>query len=123
MSAQKAKGTAFETAVVDYLRNWWPEVKRLPLMGKNDQGDIDGFPFACLEVKNHQRMAISEWLDEANQEGKNRNSWLNVVWHKRPRKGSPGQAYVTMDGETFVAVLRLVEEYYKQVELIERMVK
>lgn len=123
MSKEKARGTAWESDIVTYLRNWWPAVKRQPLQGKHDEGDIDLFPWACLEAKNQQRMALSEWLDEATREGKNRNSWLNVTWHKRARKASPGHAYVTMDGETFVAVLRLVEEYYKLVDASEAVVK
>ena len=123
MSKEKAKGTTWESEIVTYLHKWWPAVKRQPLQGKHDQGDIDLFPWACIEAKNQQRLAISEWLDEANREGKNRNSWLNVVWHHRPRKASPGNAYVTMDGETFVAVLKLVEEYYEVMGRLEGLMK
>jgi hypothetical protein len=113
VSKEKQKGTAAETAIVTFLSKWWPNSKRLPLMGKNDEGDIDVFPWATVEVKNHARMTLAEWVDEANREGKQRKSWLNVVWHKRVRKGSPGQWYVTMDGDTFVAVLRMAETYYE----------
>ena len=123
MSKEKARGTAWESAIVGYLHSWWPDADRLPLKGTADEGDIRLFPWACIEAKNQQRMALSEWVDEASREGEQRNSWLNVVWHKRPRKTSPGYAYVTMDGETFVALLRLVEEYYKLVEVEAELVK
>lgn len=123
MSKQKQIGTAAETAVVNYLSKWWPQSKRLPLMGKHDQGDIDVFPWASVEVKSHQRMTLSEWIDESTREGKQRKSWLNVVWHKRVRKGSPGEWYVTMTGDTFVAVLGLVEDYYRVVGETEQLLK
>lgn len=123
MSAQKQKGTTAETAVVNYLSKWWPQSKRLPLMGKQDQGDIDVFPWASIEVKAHARMVLSEWMDESKREGKQRKSWLNVVWHKRTRKGSPADWYVTMDGETFVAVLGLVEDYYRVMGETEQLLK
>jgi hypothetical protein len=123
MSKQKAKGTAAETAVADYLREWFPHVKREPLKGSADTGDIDLFTWAVIEVKNHQRMQLAEWIDEATTEGRNRNSWLNVVWHKRVRKGSPADWYVSMRGETFKQLLLLVDGYLSETETLEQLLK
>lgn len=36
----KQIGTAAETAVVNILREYWPDVKREPLRGNRDEGDI-----------------------------------------------------------------------------------
>lgn len=123
MSKEKAKGTAAETAVVNYLKQVFPHVERRTLNGKHDRGDVNLFPFTTIEVKDQVRMQLSTWLDEATVEGANANSWLNVVFHKRARKGSPKDWYVTMRGETFRQVLEVVNEYYGEVEGLEKILK
>lgn len=68
MSRSKQKGTAAETAVVRHLAPLWPHVERRALHGTADRGDIAGIVGVCLEVKNHARYAIPEWLDELDTE-------------------------------------------------------
>jgi len=120
MSKSKAKGTAAETAIVNYLneRKW--EVKRRPPQGANDKGDIDcgNYPF-ILEVKNCKQMKLSEWVDEAEVEAGRAAvdyPWLDnppagIVVHKRVRRGQPKDWYVTMSVDSFV---RLVEACWKE---------
>lgn len=109
MSANKARGTRAESAVVAYLRSlWWPHAERRVLNGSQDKGDVNlGNGLAVVvEVKDHARMALAEWVDETAQETENANADIGVVWHKRRGYGSPGEWYVTMTGATFAELLR-----------------
>ena len=107
MSKSKAKGTAAETAVVRYLREQgFEQAERRALHGTADRGDIAGVVGTVIEVKNCARMELAGWLAEAAAEADNDGARLGVVWHKRRGKGSPGDWFVTMDGATFVRMLR-----------------
>lgn len=104
------KGTAAEVLVVKFLRDeaGLPYVERRRLEGRNDRGDVAGIPGLVIEVKNHNRMELAAWVDEAMGErvrvaGKGE---LGVVWHKRKGKASPGDWYVTMDGWTFLKFVK-----------------
>lgn len=111
MSKSKAKGTAAETAIVNYLNELGFRAMRRPTEGKNDKGDIyvqDSD--ITIEVKNCVRMELSEWLKEASTERDNAGTRSGVVWHKKKGTTDPGQWYVTMDGQTFVDYLDLVRE-------------
>ena len=123
MSKQKARGTAAETAVVNYLSQFFPNVERRTLSGAHDKGDINLHPNVVIEVKDHQRMALSEWVDEADKEGTNASAWIAAVWHKRMRKGNPAEWYVTMKGDVFAGLLKVyfdLLEADKQVELMAK---
>lgn len=115
MSAAKQKGTAAETAVVDYLdMAGFNKVERRTLSGPKDRGDINlGSPHlnVVIEVKNCRTPALSEWMKETNQEILNAGADYGAVWHKRIGKGSPGEWYVTMDGKMFTKILKDLEEY------------
>ena len=72
MTAAKAKGTAAETAVVNYLRaNGWPYAERRALAGGKDKGDVTGTPGVVWEVKAGSRLAIPEWVRETEIEKEN----------------------------------------------------
>jgi hypothetical protein len=103
----RTKGTAAESAVVDYLiENGWPHCERRSLAGNQDRGDIAGLPGVVIEVKNHASLELAQWLDEALREGRNANASVAVVWHHRRGKSNPAQWYVTMQGEQFVKLLK-----------------
>ena len=106
MSPARGKGTHAETQVVNYLvDHGFPHAERRALNGSRDRGDIAGVPGVCIEVKNAARQCLAEWVDEAAEEGGNAGVPVNVVWHKRRGKGSPGQWFVTMTGEQFVKLI------------------
>jgi hypothetical protein len=105
MSAAKQKGTAAETAVVDYLRPQFPNVERRALAGVNDRGDVSGIPGVVIEIKNCARQELAAWVDEAETERRNAHATVGAVWHKRRGKGNPGQWFVTMTGETFTRLI------------------
>lgn len=113
MSRSKAKGTAFESAVTKYLADTVDDrVERRALSGTKDCGDIAGLrtPWndrVVVEVKNHARMNLAEWVDEAEAERLNDGAHVGVVVHKRPRKGAEqmGEQYVTMTLANFAKLL------------------
>ena len=92
MSRQKAKGTRFETAVVNTLRTLLGDreqtIHREVLHGGKDVGDVTGVRIhgmpVVLEVKNHARYQIPEWMDEARVEAGNADAplWF-VVFHRK----------------------------------------
>jgi hypothetical protein len=77
MSRQKQKGTAFETAVVRYLRAALADkqIDRMILHGSADEGDIRGVQFLgrdiVLECKDTRTLALTEHLREAQAEAAN----------------------------------------------------
>lgn len=106
MSASKRKGTAWESAIVDYLRaNGAPHAERRALAGARDRGDIAGIPGVVVEAKSAARVELAAWLDEAEAERANDHADLAVVWHKRRGKTSPGAGFVTMSGDTLMRLL------------------
>lgn len=106
MSQAKAKGTTAESLVVAYLQDCgYIHTERRTLNGSNDKGDIAGIPGVCIEVKNQKTMQLAQWVDEALTEQDNSSADITAVWHKRVRKGSPQDWYVTMTGEQFVRIL------------------
>ena len=79
MSRSKQKGTMAETAVAEYLRQFWPLVERRTLGGQFDKGDIAGVPNTVIEVKNQRSYKISEWLKETAIETINAEAALGVL--------------------------------------------
>lgn len=107
MSAAKRKGTAAESAVVQYLQAMgFAQAERRSLNGAKDRGDIAGLPGVVIEVKNCARQELAGWVAEAEVERDNDNANLGVVWHKRRGKGQAADWFVTMSGEQFVFLLR-----------------
>jgi hypothetical protein len=107
MSKSRAKGTAWETQIVTYLRdNGVPHAERRALGGNNDRGDIAGIPGVVVEAKSAARLELAQWLAEVEAERANDGAVVGVVWHKRRGKSSAGEGYVTMSGATLIHLLR-----------------
>lgn len=106
MSRSKAKGTAWESAIVTYLRdNGVPHAERRALAGTLDRGDIAGIPGIVIEAKSAARLDLAGWLAEAEQERVNDHATYGIVWAKRTGKTSPADGYVVMSGATLVQLL------------------
>ncbi len=97
----KAKGTAFETAVVNFLKTRWPGVERRALAGNKDKGDIQGIPGWALECKNTAAITLATFVDEALVEARNAGVQFGAAIIKRRGKGV-SQAYVVMTLEQWV---------------------
>lgn len=112
MSASRAKGTRWESAIVTFLQSCgWPHVERRALNGAKDRGDIAGIPGVVIEAKSAARVELAAWLDEANAEALNDRAAYGVVWFKRRGRPDPGDGFVLMDGGSFIALL--VEAGYR----------
>lgn len=97
MSKAKQKGTAAETAVVNWLQSKGRKhVERRSLNGVNDRGDIAGIPCVVIEVKNHKSMELSQWLSELKVEMQNDKADTGVVIHKKRGTTDVGEWYATM---------------------------
>ncbi len=106
MSASKRKGTAWESAIVDYLRGVGAvHAERRALNGAKDRGDVAGIPSVVIEAKSAARVELAAWLDEAEAERDNDGANIGVVWFKRRGKTNPRQGFVLMDGATLVHLL------------------
>jgi hypothetical protein len=105
----KIKGTRAETAIVNYLQtNGFPHAERRALTGNLDRGDIAGVVENVIEVKDVTRDGLPGWVDEVEQERINAKARYGVCWHKRRGKASPGAWFVTMTGEQWTTVLRIL---------------
>lgn len=97
MSKSKAKGTAFETAVVRFLQwNGFPHAERAPLAGNKDRGDITGTPGIVWECKNAKTIRLAEWSDETETEAGNADADFGILVIKRPRHGNAATAYTVV---------------------------
>lgn len=103
----KIKGTAAETAVVNYLKHaGWPHAERRALQGNVDKGDIAGVIDVTIEVKDCKTLTFGPWLKEALLERDNANSSIGVVWAKRRGHLNPKDWFVVMDGDTLTRLLK-----------------
>ena len=107
MSVSRAKGTAWETAIVAYLQaRGWPHAERRALAGHLDRGDIAGLVGVCLSAKSVKRLELAQWADEAASQAARGGADIAAVWFKRRGHTSPGRAYVLLDGHTFTKLLK-----------------
>ena len=107
MSKSKAKGTAFETLIVNYLRDAYPNVERRTLSGIHDKGDIAGTNKKLIwECKDHKTLNFSGWLNEAEVERVNAGAEFGIVVAKRRGHGNAGSQYAVLTLEALVQLLK-----------------
>lgn len=128
----KARGTAWESAVVTFLRGRLAgqglarlgdirrqasdraleqppdemsvdDIRRQVQMGRLDIGDVHAAPFA-LECKNVKEITLASFVEQAEREAVNARMPYGAAVIKRRGKGA-GQGYVVMSLETFARVL------------------
>ena len=66
---QKAKGSAFERLVRDYLNEVVP-CERIPPGATLDRGDL-WTPHAAIQCKNHRTLSLGAWLDDTHEQQAN----------------------------------------------------
>lgn len=104
----KRRGTSAETVVVGYLRAQGVlHAERRALTGNKDRGDIAGVVGVMMEVKDHRRDQLPQWIDEVEVQKVNDHADIAVCWHKRRGTVDAGRWLVTMTGAQFIDVLRL----------------
>ena len=108
---QKQKGSAYERAVVQYLRNQGFNVDRTRAGWADDRGDVHGIEHPVLgrftiECKNHKTMDLSGWLTELDREITANGGGLGVVVHKKRGQISSEDQYATLPFWMLVQLLR-----------------
>lgn len=94
-SSSRRKGQRAEQAVAKWLReNGWHARTSRSVSGMQQGKDlVSDFPLA-IEVKDHARMELAAWIDQAVANGEPGEP--GVVIHKRRGKGNPGDWYATL---------------------------
>ena len=109
----KQKGTSFETAVVDWLKAngglVFENIERRALHGNTDKGDIAGVADWTFELKNRRELNIGGAVDEARVEAAHAGTRFYAAIVKRPRKGSPAEAFAVMPLSVLAAVIDELE--------------
>lgn len=106
-SPSKRKGTAFESAVRDYLvSRGFAGVERRALHGAADKGDLLGIPDWTLELKATKELDVAGAVDEAAKESKNAGTQYFAAILKRRQKGVH-EAYVVLPLWLFTEFLPL----------------
>lgn len=117
----KARGTRFESAVVDYLTSVGIPARRLPPAGARDKGDLDGVPAFAVECKDEATLRFSAYVDQANVEAHHAGKEFGVAVVKRRGKGA-AQAYAVMDLATLAAVVKRLAEADATLTLLDAII-
>lgn len=106
MSRSKAKGTAFEREVVDFLRgHGFPAAERRAMEGVNDRGDVAGIPGVVVECKNHRDIDLGGFMGELEAEQARAAAPVGLLVVKRRMK-PVARAYAVMTLDQASALLR-----------------
>lgn len=101
----KRKGTAFESAVVEYLRtHGWRYAERRALSGALDKGDVTGTPGLVFECKAEKQFDLAGAVGEAMAEKSNADADFAAAILKRPRR-KVDEAYAVMPLWLYVRLL------------------
>ena len=109
MSKERAKGTAWETACVDYLRPYFPTVKRTG-SANFGAGDIELHPSYIIECKSVARIDLAAIVDQAEAAAARNAADFACAWIKRRGKTSPADGYVVMSGAQLLWLLNALIE-------------
>ena len=104
----KAKGTAFESLVRDYLRGHGIPAERMPAGAANDRGDLAGVPGWTLELKNYAdgARAVRDGLADLEREQAAADTPYGAVIYKRRGTTDPGRQLVVMELWQFVGLVK-----------------
>jgi hypothetical protein len=106
-SKNKAKGSAWERAIVQQLRTDGFDVERMYGAGRqDDRGDIRGLDNWTIEAKDHGKFALSEWLQELDNEMSNAGTEYGAVLIKK-RQAATDQAYILVPWSVLIKLLRI----------------
>jgi hypothetical protein len=106
VNRSKAKGTAWETALVEYLKvSGFPYAERRALCGTSDRGDVAGIPGVVLEAKAEKVIDLAGYMNEVAAEKRNAGAQVGAAVIKRRSHGTD-RAYVVMELCDFVELIR-----------------
>lgn len=109
-ASARAAGSRFERIIADYLAEHVDDrIDRRVKTGAKDRGDIGGLRHmggrVVVECKDVAKLALSQWVGEAEIERGNDDALAGLVVHKRRGKGDPGDQFVTLTLRDLVALL------------------
>jgi hypothetical protein len=106
---QKAKGSAWERAVLETLRAAEIVAERIPAGATLDRGDLwlPHLPIT-IDAKNHRTPQLGPWVDRATEQARHAARPVGLVWHKRSGMTSPLDAFVTTSGRMMIELLAYV---------------
>jgi hypothetical protein len=118
------KGSAFARLIANYFADTYDDrIDRRVETGRFDKGDIGGVRLGphriVVEVKNHARMELGQWVKEAVVEAENDKALIGVVAHKRKGYAQAGDQYVTLRLSDFVGLLLAVSDPPNRLEPAE----
>jgi len=103
---QKAKGSAYERLIVNYLREHGFGVDRTRAGWSDDKGDIHGVDGFTWECKNHKSINLAGWIKELENECRNAGTTLGAIVHKKRGTTDPGEQYATLPLRMLVQLLK-----------------
>jgi len=116
----KAKGTAFETLVKDYLIGaGFRNARRTALAGAMDTGDINGIVRrvtereVAIQCKNDRSFNISGWLNDTVEQADRLGDGVPALVVKRKGKGEKalGESYAVMRLDDLIELLKEAEYF------------
>ncbi len=94
MNPQKAKGSAFERLVRDYLAEALP-CERIPAGATLDRGDL-WTEAAAIQCKNHRALSLGSWLTQTIEQQRNAGKPYGVLVVKRKGTTDPGEQFAIL---------------------------
>jgi hypothetical protein len=109
MTPSHAKGTKHETALNNYLMEFFPDVYRLGNQGRNDKGDHGGIKGLVIQDKTgDKRYEIPHWLAQTEVQRLNAGAELGLLSVK------PKGIGVTRVGDWWV-----IKPWWQEVKLLK----
>lgn len=103
---QKAKGSAFERLVRDFLAEEIP-CERIPPGATIDRGDL-WTAHAAIQCKNHRTLSLGSWLAATAQQQQNAGKRFGVLVVKRKGTTDPSQQMAVMTLDQLRSLLSLL---------------
>lgn len=100
---QKAKGSAFERLIADYLAQAIP-CERIPPGATLDRGDL-WTPQAAIQCKNHRTLSLGAWLDATAQQQHHAAKPYGFLVVKRKGTTDPAKQFVICSLEQLRSIL------------------
>jgi hypothetical protein len=111
-NTNKARGSAFETDVVNVLRAYGHiHAARTLAGGREDRGDIQGVNDLVIQAKRHKEYNFGPWLDEARAQAVNGHTNNYMVVAKRRGVSDPAESFAVMPLRQMAKLLWEAEQY------------
>jgi hypothetical protein len=104
-SANKRKGTAWESAIRDHAIKTGHKAFRPAQMGAGDIGDVHIDGLLCIQAKDTAAHRFGEWLSDVDEQRARAGLAFGAVVAKR-RRCATGDAYAVMSYDRFLSLMK-----------------